>query len=207
MAQGKTFKPKGIYTRGAFTETVGQNQMGASGRVDYEQTENDAALGQFTRRLVADPPGGFIFVCACGWKRRVTGEETNFHCEATGWNDQGQTFCLDGKTSILWSRLRKPLEGEFDEFGGQAYEDITTEETVEVPDEYTGKKRKIKIQVPVFEGRLLGDVKREEFARRKAAGEPVQVNPSNVVMMNTYEKKNEGETPADRVKPKDEKKK
>lgn len=194
MAEQKSFKPRSVRTRGAIKELIGPGQMGGVGKVDYEQSDSEAAAGMFTRRLVADPPGGFIFECHCGHKRRVTGEETNFFCERGGWTD-GKTEC-----QIVWSRKRVKVEGEFDEEGRDVYEDVTEQETIEVPDEYTGKKRKVKIDVPVFEGRFVGDVKKAEFARRKAAGEEVQAQPTNTVIQTTYGQKNDGETPADKVK-------
>lgn len=201
---GKTFKPKGVQTRGSIKDLVNPSQLGGAGKIDYAQSDSEATAGVFTRRLVADPPGGFLFHCQCGHIRRVTGEELNFFCEYSGWTD-GKTSCADGKV-IQWSRLRKPVEGEIDEEGNQLYEDVTTDETIEVPDEYTGKKRKVKIAVPVFEGRYLGDVKREEMRRRKAAGEELEANPSNMVIQTIVKQQSDGETAGDRVKPKDGKK-
>lgn len=171
---GEVFKPKRVLTRGAIKEMVGQSQMGETGKVDFEQTDQQAIEGVFTRRVSADPPGGFIFVCACGHKRRVTGEETNFTCERGG-------VSMNPECDIEWKRLRKKT-GEVDENGDDVYEEVATQETVEVPDEFTGKKRKVKIDVPVFEGRRIGEVKRAEFARRKAAGEEVQAQPTNTIV-------------------------
>lgn len=190
---GQVFKPKGVKTRGAIKEMVKGDQMGAVGKVDFEQSESDAAAGYWTRRLVADPPGGFIFICHCGFKRRVTGEETNFFCERGGWHE-GKTDC-----PIEWKRLRTKTE-EFDEQGGEIWEDVTETETIEVPDEFTGRKRKIKIDVPVFIGRLVGEVKNEEFKRRKAAGEMESAQPSNTIINTTYSQKNDGQSAGDKFK-------
>lgn len=199
MEAGKRYKPKAVRIKGAVKELVSENQMAAAGKVDFERSESEAAGGLYTRRLVADPPGGFLFTCVCGFTRRVTGDEMNFFCEASGWND-GKTTCADGKSQIQWSRLRKPVEGEVDEMGNQMYEDVTDQETMEFPDPYTGKMRKTKVNVPVFEGRPLGDLRREEFARRKAAGEEVSAQPTNTVNLLQTGMKSDGQTPGDRVK-------
>ena len=92
---------------------------------------------------------------------------------------------MNPECDIFWTRLRKKT-GEVDENGNDIYDEVTTQETVEVPDEFTGKKRKVKIDVPVFEGRRLGEVKKAEFARRKAAGEEVQAQPTNTVVKTEY---------------------
>lgn len=196
---GKIYKPKSVRIRGAIKELVSEAQMAASGKVDFERSEGEAAAGVYTRRLVADPPGGFLFTCVCGHTRRVTGDEMNFFCEWSGWND-GKTTCSDGKTQIQWTRLRKPVEGEVDETGAQLYEDVTAQETMEFPDPYTGKMRKTKIDVPMFEGRHLGDVRKAEFARRKAAGEEASAQPTNTINMLQRGMASEGQTAADRVK-------
>jgi hypothetical protein len=199
METGKRFKPKSVRIRGAIKEMVGENQMAASGKVDFERSEGEAAAGVYTRRLVADPPGGFLFTCVCGHPRRVTGDEMNFFCEWSGWND-GKTTCSDGKTQIEWKRKRSPVEGEVDEAGEQLYEDVTEQETMEFPDPYTGKMRKTKIDVPVFEGRYLADVRKEEFAKRKAAGQEQSAQPTNTVNMLQRGMASDGQTPGDRVK-------
>jgi hypothetical protein len=199
METGKRFKPKSVRIRGAIKEMVGENQMAASGKVDFERSEGEAAAGVYTRRLVADPPGGFLFTCVCGHTRRVTGDEMNFFCEWSGWND-GKTTCSDGKTQIEWKRKRSPVEGEVDEAGEQLYEDVTEQETMEFPDPYTGKMRKTKIDVPVFEGRYLADVRKEEFAKRKAAGQEQSAQPTNTVNMLQRGMASDGQTPGDRVK-------
>ncbi len=200
METGKRYKPKSIRIRGAIKEMVSESQLSASGKMDFERTETEAASGLYTRRLVADPPGGFLFQCVCGFTRRVTGDEMNFFCEASGWND-GKTTCSDGKTQIEWKRLRRPVEGEVDEFGNQLYEDVTSQETMEFPDPYTGKMRKTKVDVPMFEGRPLGEVRKEEFSRRKAAGEEQSAQPTNTVNMLQRGMSSEGQTAADRVRP------
>jgi hypothetical protein len=189
---GEVFKPKGVKTRGSFVEQVPSSQMGGAGKVDFEQDEANALNGSWTRRLVADPPGGFIFICHCGHKRRVVGEETNFFCERGGWTD-GKTEC-----DIEWRRMRKPT-GEFDETGGEIHEDITEVQVIEVMDEFTGRKRKVKIDVPIFVGRRVGEVKREEFAKRKASGQVEVANPSNQVIQTVIKNLNEGKTAGDAV--------
>jgi len=199
METGKRYKPKSVRIRGAIKELVPEGQMSAAGKVDFERSEGEATAGVYTRRLVADPPGGFLFQCVCGFTRRVTGDEMNFFCEASGWND-GKTTCADGKSQIEWRRKRQPVEGEVDEFGNQLYEDVTEQETMEFPDPYTGKMRKTKVDVPTFEGRPLGEVRKEEFARRKAAGEEQSAQPTNTVNMLQRGMQSEGQTAADRVK-------
>lgn len=203
METGKRYKPKSVRTRGAIKELVSEAQMSASGKVDFMRSESDAASGMYTRRLVADPPGGFLFQCVCGFTRRVTGDEMNFFCEASGWND-GKTTCSDGKTQIEWRRKRRPVDGEVDEEGNQLFEDITSTETMEVPDPYTGKMRKVKVEVPEFEGRPLGEIRKEEFARRKAAGEPNSAQPTNTVVMLKTGMASEGKTAVDRIRHREE---
>lgn len=199
METGKRYKPRSVRIKGAIKELVSEGQMAAAGKVDFERSESEAANGVYTRRLVADPPGGFLFTCTCGFTRRVTGDEMNFFCEASGWND-GKTTCADGKSQIVWSRKRKLVEGEVDENGNPVYEDVTEQETMEFPDPYTGKMRKTKVDVPTFEGRPLGEVRKEEFARRKAAGEEASAQPTNTVNMLQRGMASEGQTAGDRVK-------
>ena len=200
MESGKKFKPKSVRIRGAIKELVSEGQMAASGKVDFERSEGEAANGVYTRRLVADPPGGFLFTCVCNHTRRVTGDEMNFFCEWSGWND-GKTTCSDGKTQIEWKRKRRIVEGEVDETGQQLYEDVTEQETLEFPDPYTGKMRKTKIDVPVFEGRYLADVRKEEFAKRKAEGVEASAQPTNTINMLQRGMASEGQTAGDRFKP------
>jgi len=137
-----------------------------------------------TRHLNADPPGAFIFVCACGHKRRVTHSETNFRCERGG---VGPSCECD----IIWYRKQRPTE-EVDENGQTIYEDETVKEPIEVVDEFSGKKSKKMVDVPVFYGRKVGEVRAEEFKRRRDAGQPIFANPSDHVNL----KQVGGEKPA-----------
>jgi hypothetical protein len=177
VASGEEFKPKRIMLRGNIVETVNIGQM-IDGAVDIDMTPEMALTGMATRRLSADPPGAFIFVCHCGWKRRVTHTETNFRCERGG-------VGVDCKCDILWKRQQKKTD-EVDENGMPVYADVTVPETVEAVDEYSGKTIKRKIDVPVFIGRKVGELRAEEFARRKEAGEPIYSNPSDHKDMRQY---------------------
>ena len=169
---GEIFKPRRIITRGTIKELV---RPGLDGSAD-EQSEEQALTGSFTRTLAADPPGAFIFECHCGHKRRVTYEEKNFRCERGG---IGAMDC-----DILWTRKQKESE-EIDENGKNIMVDDTVDETIEVVDDVSGKKRKMRVPRPVFVGRKVGELKAEEFARRKARGEPVYVVTSNEVVQTT----------------------
>lgn len=169
---GEIFSPKKIILKGRIKELV---VPGRDGAVDADQSDEQALTGSFTRTLHADAPGAFIFVCHCGWKRRVTYEETNFRCERGG---VGSNDC-----DILWQRKRKAVPGEFDAMGRPLFEDDVVDETIEVIDEYSGKKRKVKVPRPQFIGRKVGELRAEEFAARDARGEARFANPTNDKIM------------------------
>ncbi len=171
---GETFVPKKIMLRGDIVETVSLANM-IDGSVDITVTPEMAMTGMATRRLSADPPGAFIFVCACGWKRRVVHAETNFRCERGGVGP-------DCKCDIIWFRKQKKTD-EVNEQGLPIYEDETVIETIDRVNEFNGKTEKVKVPVPVFIGRKVGEVRAEEMKRRKAAGEVEVSHPSNHVNM------------------------
>lgn len=171
---GEVFKPKRIILKGRIKEQV---MPGTDGAVN-EQTEQEALTGSFTRTLYADPPGAFIFVCACGWKRRVIYSETNFRCERGG---PGSTEC-----DILWMRKMRPT-GEVNADGKEVMEDDTVLEEVELVEEFSGKRVKTKVPRPQFVGRKIGELRAEEFRARKARGEEPVANPSNVAITTKIE--------------------
>ena len=171
---GETYVPRKILLRGDIVETVNMASM-IDGSVDINMSPEMVMTGMATRRLSADPPGAFIFVCHCGWKRRVVHTETNFRCERGGVGPE----C---KCDIMWFRKQKKTD-EVGIDGRPIYEDETTVETLEVVDDFSGKKEKRKVNVPVFIGRKVGEVRAEEMKRRHEAGEPEFYNPSNHVNM------------------------
>lgn len=175
---GEVFAPKRILLRGNIVETVNVGQM-IDGAIDISMSPEMAMTGMATRRISADPPGAFIFVCHCGHKRRVTHSETNFRCERGG---VGPNCECD----ILWKRKIKPT-GEVGEDGLPLYEDETTMETIEVVDEFSGKKEKKKVAVPIFVGRKVGELRAEDLKARMAAGEKdPYAGPSDHVSLKQY---------------------
>jgi hypothetical protein len=171
---GETFTPKRILLRGDLVETVNLATM-IDGSVDINMSPEMVMTGMATRRLAADPPGAFIFVCHCGWKRRVVHTETNFRCERGGVGPE----C---KCDIMWFRKQRKTE-EVNSQGQPIYEDETTMETLEMVDEFSGKPSKRKVAVPVFIGRKVGEVRAEEMKRRAAAGEEQVAHPNDVVSL------------------------
>ena len=177
---GETFLPKKIITRGKVTRLVIPGQAGSLDGAFDAPNDQQAMTGAFTQTLAADPPGAMIFVCHCGHMRRVTYSETNFRCEKGGVGN-------DCTCPILWKRKLKD-SGEIDEnTGAPILIDDTVDEMVEVVDELTGKKAKMKVARPQFEGRLVGELKAEELRRRAAKGETVYANPTNEVTMLNYQ--------------------
>lgn len=172
---GEVFAPKKIILKGRIKKLVVPGQDGA---VNAEQNDEEALTGAFTQTITVDPPGAFIFVCHCGHMRRVVYSETNFRCEKGG---VGSMDC-----DILWSRRLKKSD-EFDDQGRPVMVDDTVEETIEVIDEYSGKKRRVKVPRPQFYGRKVGELRAEEFARRDAKGEPRYANPSDTIIMTNME--------------------
>lgn len=183
---GEVFAPKRIITRGTIKKLV---VPGAGGSLDgavNPQNEQEALTGAFTRTLAADPPGGFLFECHCGWIRRVTYSETNFRCENGGVGN-------DCKCPILWTRKQKD-SGEVDDNGKPIFVDDTVDETITVVDDVSGKKSKMRVPRPQFVGRLVGELRAEEFRRRAERGEPAVANPTNeVVMLNIESSKQQME--------------
>ena len=176
MPELETFKPRRIITRGEISRIV---TMGKDGCIDAASLESSFQTGHFTQTLKADPPGGFLFECHCGHIRRVTYSETNFRCERGG---VGKDCVCD----ILWRRLQKD-SGEVDQDGRPIFKDDTTEETIEVVDDVTGTKMKMKVPRPQFVGYRVGVLRAQEFAARKARGEAEIANPTNEVIMTHYE--------------------
>jgi len=160
-------RPKRVILRGGVREIVTGMQ---DGKVDF-QGEGQAVAGVFTRTLKVDPPGALIFECVCGHKRRVLHSEKTFRCERGGWP---KPDC-----DILWTRRQK-MSNEFDEETGQPlWEDETEEVELEVIEEFTGKRKKAMVPCPIFEGRKLSEVKREEYARRRSLGLVESDQPQN----------------------------
>ncbi len=175
----EVFSPKRIITRGMIRKLVVPGEGGSIDGAVNAQTDAEALTGSHTFTLAADPPGAFIFECHCGHMRRVTFMETNFRCERGGVGS-------DCTCPILWSRKLKD-SGEVDDEGKPIMVDDTVDETVEVVDELSGKRRKVKVPRPQFIGRLVGELKAEEFARRKARGEAPVANPTNEIVNLQYE--------------------
>lgn len=170
---GEVYKPKRIMLRGNITETVNLNAL-VDGSVDLSVSPELAITGMATRHLNADPPGAFIFICHCGHKRRVIHTETNFRCERGGVGDACEC-------KIVWFRKQRKTDELSDE-GLPVYEDETVQETVEAIDEYSGKTIKRKIDVPVFIGRPLGEVRAEGLKEKMArTGKDPFAGPNDVV--------------------------
>lgn len=176
---GEVFTPKRIIIRGKVTELLVPGEGGSLDSAVDAQTDQQALAGAFTRTIYADPPGAFIFVCHCGFKRRVTYSETNFRCERGGVGPACQC-------PILWCRKLKD-SGEVDDYGQPIMVDDTVDELVEIVEEFSGKRKKVKVPRPQFIGRMVGELRAEEMRRRVARGEPAVANPTNEVNKLQYE--------------------
>lgn len=115
-----------------------------------------ADIGQSTTEI--QTPCGFVFVCECGYARRVVDSEHSFTCERP--NASGQKGC-----GIIW---QVQLE-QGDEV------DPKTGELKNVP-VYTERSTIGKMQrtyrMPNITGMYIADMRRETLAARKAAGKP-----------------------------------
>lgn len=172
---GETFKPKRVLMRGTIKETVGIGALTA-GSVDIpegEEAQMQAASGIFTRRVVCEPPGAWIFECECGHKRRILDSERNFACEA---EMVGRPKC-----DIIWTT--KPRgSGEFDDNGDEIMVPEMEKQTITVNDEWTKKPRKVTVEIPIFIGRRKGDVMRASRQAQAASGEGTQFSqPTNTI--------------------------
>jgi hypothetical protein len=126
-----------------------------------------AQKGLGMRRVAADigksnteiqTPCGFVFVCECGYARRVVDSEFSFTCERP--NASGQKGC-----GIIW-QVELTLGDDIDPKTG---------EFKKVP-LYTQRKSIGKMQrdymMPNITGMYIADMRRETALARKAAGQP-----------------------------------
>lgn len=154
------------------TPVQGGLMMDGSWDRQAAQNPNMLAAGIGVKRLVSDigktygaveAPTAFLFVCKCGFIRRVVDSEVNFTCERPR-NDQGEGC------NIYWSKEVASSQSKYDPETGDPLMEVVVEEC-ETP------KLKRKYLLPRITGRYVNEVKREEFARRKARGEQEVAQP------------------------------
>lgn len=111
-----------------------------------------------------ETPTAFVFVCDCGYARRVVDSEHAFTCERP--NAAGAPGC-----GIIWS-VELEEGGEINpENGGVIRKPIYEERATPK----TGRR----YMMPKISGRYIADMRRETMEARKAAGQPLIEQPEN----------------------------
>ena len=129
-----------------------------------------AQRGLGMRRVAADigkstsdveTPCGMVFICQCGYARRVIDSEFSFTCERP--NAKGEKGC-----GIIWEKELYESD-EIDPKTGNPLKKPVLEERMSI-----GKVQR-KYLMPKIKGRYVADMRRETYEARKAAGQAASV--------------------------------
>lgn len=143
------------------SRTMDPTQM--DGSWDWSMMQRGVGM----RRVAADigkstsdveTPTGFVFICHCGYSRRVIDSEHAFSCERP--NEKGEKGC-----GIIWEKELSQSD-EIDPRTGNPLNKPVLEERVSI-----GRIQR-KYLMPKIKGRYIADMRRETWEARKAAGKP-----------------------------------
>lgn len=148
----------GLMMDGAWDLKAAQNSELVMRGIGVKTLSSD--IGKSNAKV--ETPTAFLFVCKCGFIRRVVDSEVNFTCERPK-DDRG-----DG-CNIFWSKEVSPSTEKYNPETGDPLMEVVLEEMA-AP---SGRK----YMLPRITGRYIHEVRREEFARRKARGEPETAQP------------------------------
>lgn len=148
-------------------EAVYTNRSLDPGTMDgaWDFTAMQRGLGM--RRVSADigksssevqTPTGFVFVCNCGYARRIIDSEQSFTCERP--NASGAPGC-----GIIWSMTLEDSDDVSPKNGNLLKRPVLVERSA------IGKMAR-KYMMPEIVGRYISDMQRETALARKAAGIP-----------------------------------
>lgn len=114
-----------------------------------------ADIGKSTTEI--ETPTGFVFVCSCGYARRVVDSEQAFTCERP--NSSGESGC-----GVLWNV----------EVSDSEEVDQKTQSFIKKPiyEERIAPKTNRKYMMPKIKGKLLAEARRETVLARQKAGQP-----------------------------------